>query len=568
MDRVNLVYSTEISENIELPFRILVIGNFSFQTTSALLDSEKPVPVTATNFNDVFASRNARLKARIPNRLIEESDIWLDINIPFRKIDDFLPDSIVQAVPEMESLVQLKRVLSLFKSEDDDLVEAYKALEGIPVELLTKLGLQKDQLDKDTINMALVLISQKLGNQLDEILHNEGFQSLEASWRSLLFLVRQLVTGENCEIDILDVSKSVLLEDIDNCGETEDSFLYKIIYLDEFGIYGGNPFSVIIADYEFESLHQDLRLLEHCGTVASCAYVPFVSAASPALLGMNDFSEISGSENSDQLFHAELQFIKWRSFRDSNAARFIGLTLPSLLLRNPYDYQKETIRSFNYREGEGKLWGNAAYAFSSCMIQSFIKYRWYMNIVGEDGGTVKEFSWTKDNTVSKDQPLVSLPVIISERSEAQLIRNGFIPLVYDVNKNAVVFHSANSLQAYNGNTASEKNLSLDERLAVQLPYLFIICRLAHYLKVIQRDNIGTSKTSQQLEDELNDWLVQYVSDMENPIPEVRARRPLRKARIKLVENETRISEYEMQLSVTPHLRYMGSSFSLSLEGKL
>lgn len=568
MDRVNLVYSTEIAENIELPFRILVMGDFSLQTEISFLESEKPVPVNSSNFNDVFSARNVRWQERIPNRLLEGLNHWLDIDLCFRELDDFHPDSIVNAVPEMRSLVRLKRVLNLFKRDANNANEAFKELEGISSELLIKLGLDEKKQDKDRINLAIAMISKKLGNQLDEILHHPIFKSIESSWRSLSYLVNQIVTGENCEIEILDINQQVLSEDFDNCGDIEDSFLYKVVYLDELGTYGGNPFSVIVADYEFGSPHEDLRLLENCGTVASYAYVPFISAASPSLLGLNDFSEMSGSQQSCDLFEKGVQFTKWRSFRNSDAARFVGLTIPSLLLRKPYDCQNGTIRSFNYRENKIKLWGNASYVFASCMIHSFIKYRWYMNIVGEDGGTVKDFSWTYNTSVSKDQPLIPLPVVISERNEAELVKNGFIPLFYDANKNRIGFHSANSMQAYSGDSFTEKRLSLDERLAVQLPYLFIICRLAHYLKVIQRDNIGTSKTSQQLEEELNDWLIKYVSDMENPIQEVRARRPLRKAILKLVEDDVNTSEYEMQLSITPHLRYMGSSFSLSLEGKL
>jgi len=568
MDRVNLVYSTEISENIELPFKILVMGDFSLQSNITSLDEEKPIPVSISSFNDVFSARNVCWQERIPNRLIEGSNHWLDIDIRFRELNNFHPDSVVNAVPEMKSLVKLKRILNYFKNDSSHSEIAFKELEGIPPELLEKLGLDQKVQDKDRINLAIAMISTKLGNQLDEILHHKTFQSLESSWLSLSNLVNQLVAGENCEIELLDINQQVLLEDFDNCGDIEDSFLYKVVYLDELGTYGGKPFSVIIADYAFGAPHPDLRLLEYCGRVASHAYVPFITAASPSLLGLDDFAELADSLHSCDLFEKGVQFAKWRAFRDSDAARFVGMTLPSILLRKPYHWQTETIRSFNYREKGTKLWGNASFAFATCMIQSFIKFRWYMNIVGEEGGMVKDFSWTHDTSISKNQPLISLPVVISERNEAELLKNGFIPLFYDVKKNRVTFHSANSLQAYSGDSFSEKKRSLDERLAVQLPYLFIICRLAHYLKVIQRDNIGTSKTSQQLEEELNDWLIKYVSDMENPIQEVRARRPLRKAILELVEDDLNISSYEMKLSITPHLKYMGSSFSLSLEGKL
>ncbi|MBF0240047.1 MAG: type VI secretion system contractile sheath large subunit, partial [SAR324 cluster bacterium] len=425
-----------------------------------------------------------------------------------------------------------------------------------------------NEVTKENIDLILAEIDHRLTLQMDEILHQEEFQKLESAWRSLFFLVKQIKGGENCEILVMDLDQNSLLQDFESSSDILDSFLYKITYTDELGSFGGHPYGVIVANYQFGLDAEDLYLLRCCGEVASACYAPFIAGAQPTLLGLEDFSELITAKNLAENIEKNLRFAKWRSVRSHQSSRFIGLTLPEFLLRKPYDFKSEHIRSFPYVESSEYLWGNAAFALASCMLRSFIKYRWPLDIIGSDGGSVDGLMWPRENAISKDQVIIPLKILMTDRVEGELTKLGFIPLTYQKGTQIVSFESANSIQAALVDSGSENSHSLDQRLAVQIPYLLIVCRLSHYIKVIQRDNIGSSKNRQQLEDELNSWLIQYVSDMENPSAEVRARRPLRRARLSVAADEENPSQYKMELTVIPHFRYMGAAFSLSLLGKL
>jgi type VI secretion system protein ImpC len=569
MDRVRLTYSTIENKEAELPFRILVLGDFSAADDQRATAEPEPILVDATNFDEVMASYQIAFQERLPNHLVNPTETSVDVNIPLKRLDDFLPDVLLRKVPAMDTLVQLKAGLTAIRNGRKTITELRNSFDTITEDDWRHLGLQTDSVDATIVDLAIAEITQRLSKQLDEILHHPRFQELESAWRGLRFLVNQLIIGENCDITIVNTNKPSLLNDLENCGDVIDSFLYRILYLDELGSYGGSPYSVVVAAYHFGIENDDQKLLRLCSQISQLAFAPMITAACPSLLKLHDFAELPSTGSLAHLFEYGSKNETWRAFKKSDAARYVGLTLPSFLLRTAYDYQRDPIRLLNYQESPISLWGNAAYAFASCMLNSFIKYRWYMDVVSEEGGGVPLLSRWQTNVVSTKQPMMPLTVLLTERCEAELAANGFIPLCYNQRKNAVGFHSANSAYVGVDTFQSESQpKSLDEQIAAQLPYLFITCRLAHYLKVIQRDNIGTSKTSREIEDELNAWLVRYVSDMANPIPEVKIRRPLRKASLTVTENPDNKTVYDMRLSITPHFRYLGAAFSLSLEGHL
>ncbi|MFL9988885.1 type VI secretion system contractile sheath large subunit [Paraburkholderia sediminicola] len=418
-------------------------------------------------------------------------------------------------------------------------------------------------------------IDNKLSRQVDEILHNGSFQRLESAWRSLKFLVDRTDFRENNRIEILDVSKQALLQDFEDSPEIPRSGLYKAVYTAEFGQFGGQPFGAIIGNYEFGPGNQDIKLLQSMASVATMAHAPFIAAASPELFGIESFARLPNLKDLDAVFDMP-QFVKWNAFRQSEDARSVGLTLPHFLLRTPYSDKTLPTKRFNYKEdvssGDSSfLWGNAAFAFASRLSDSFAQYRWCANIIGpQGGGTVNDLPIFHYDAMGETQTKIPTEVLISERLEFQLAEQGFIGLTMRKNTDNAAFFSANSAQKVKtyGSSAEGKDAELNFRLGSQLPYMFVVSRLAHYIKVIQRENIGTWKERGDLETELNQWIGQYVTDMDNPGPGVRSRRPLRQAEVSVSDVEGEPGWYRVGLKVRPHFKYMGAAFTLSLVGKL
>jgi type VI secretion system protein ImpC len=418
-------------------------------------------------------------------------------------------------------------------------------------------------------------IDSKLSMQLDAVMHNEQFQKLESAWRSFKFLVDRTDFRENIKLEILNVNKEDLLDDFEDAPEVVKSGLYKTVYTAEYGQFGGNPYAAIIGNYEFDAGPQDIKLLGYLGSVSSMAHAPFVAAAGPGMFGLDDFNGLPNLKDLKSIFEGP-QYAKWQSFRESEDARYVGLTLPRFLLRLPYGPETMPIRSFNYEEDvsgshDKYLWGNAAFTFASRLTDSFAKFRWSANIIGPmGGGAVEDLPLHQYEAMGAVQTKIPTEVLISERREFELAEEGFIGLTMRKGSDNAAFFSANSVQkAKNFGTSKEgKEAETNYRLGLQLPYMFVINRMAHYLKVIQRENIGTWKERADLQRELNNWISQYVVNMDNPAPEVRSRRPLRQAQISVEDVEGEPGWYRVGLKVRPHFKYMGAFFTLSLVGKL
>jgi len=418
-------------------------------------------------------------------------------------------------------------------------------------------------------------IDKKLSLQLDAILHHPEFQRLESAWRSLKFLVDRTDFRENIKIELLNVSKEDLLEDFEDSPEVVKSGLYKIVYTAEYGQFGGQPYAAMIGNYEFGPGPQDIKLLQYVASVASMAHAPFIAAAGPQFFGLENFSGLPNLKDLKSIFEGP-QYTKWQSFRESEDARYVGLTLPRFLLRLPYGPDTQPVKAFNYQEDvsgnhEHYLWGNTAFAFATRLTDSFAKYRWCANIIGPmGGGAVEDLPLHQYEAMGAIQTKIPTEVLISERREFELAEEGFIALTMRKGSDNAAFFSANSCQKpkYFGISKEGKEAELNYKLGLQLPYMFIINRLAHYLKVIQRENIGTWKERVDLERELNNWIRQYVADMDNPLPSVRSRRPLRQAQVTVEDVEGEPGWYRVGLKVRPHFKYMGAFFTLSLVGKL
>jgi type VI secretion system protein ImpC len=432
--------------------------------------------------------------------------------------------------------------------------------------------------DRVTAGLADEMIAEldkKLCSQVDEILHNPEFQRLESSWRSLKFLVDRTNFRENIKIEIMNASKEDLLSDFEDSPEITKSGLYRNCYTAEYGQFGGQPYGAIIANYEFGPGASDIKLLQNCAAVSAMSHAPFIAAAGAEFFGLDDFTKLPDLKDLSSIFESP-QYTKWHAFRESEDARNVGLVVPHFLLRTPYGQNTTPSKKFNYEEnvadGHSKfLWGNAAFTFASRLTQSFADYRWCANIIGpQGGGTVGDLPIYNYEAMGEIQTKIPTEMLISERREYELAEQGFISLAMRKNSDNAAFFSANSAQKpkFFGNTKEGKEAETNYKLGTQLPYIFVVSRLAHYIKVLQRENIGTWKERADLEGELNNWIRQYVADMDAPGPEVRSRRPLRTAQIEVHDVEGDPGWYRVSMRVRPHFKYMGASFTLSLVGKL
>jgi type VI secretion system protein ImpC len=467
----------------------------------------------------------------------------------------------------------------------DEIIEASKlnpADEGYSV---TRAGLQaflKEIVEvrpEAKISAALVddminEIDAKLSLQLNAIMHNREFRKLESSWRSLKYLVDKTDFRENNKIAILNVSKEDLLADFEDAPEVVKSGLYKHLYTAEYGQFGGQPVGAVIADYDFGPGPQDMKLLQYAASVSTMAHAPFIAGADKSFFGLDSWEGLPNLKDLHTIFEGP-QYAKWRSFRETEDARSVGLALSRFLLRLPYGENTVPVKGFNYTEEADKTddfcWGNTSFALAVRLTDSFAKYRWCTNIIGpQGGGAVEDLPLYHFESMGQTQTKIPTQVLISERREYELSEEGFIALTMRKGSDNAAFFSANSCQIPKifPNTPEGKEAETNYRLSTQLPYMMIMSRLAHYIKVIQRENIGTWKERGDIERELNKWISQYVTEMDNPDPVTRSKRPLRMAHVEVSDVASNPGWYSVTIKARPHFKYMGSNFTLSLVGKL
>ena len=432
-----------------------------------------------------------------------------------------------------------------------------------------------EKVDKALVDAMIAEIDQKLSRQIDEILHEPQFQALESAWRGLKFVIDRVNFRENVKVEMVNISKEDLLMDFEDSPEIPKSGLYRLVYSAEFGQFGGKPYGLLVGNYDFGPGPQDIALLQNCAAVAAMAHAPFISSAGPQFFGLDSYTDLANMKDLKATFEGP-QYTKWQAFRESEDARYVGLAMPRFLLRLPYGQNTRPVKAFNYDESViGKhqkyLWGNSAFAFATRVADSFAQYRGCPNIIGpQAGGTVEDLPLHQYEAMGEIQTKIPTEVLLTERREYELSEEGFIGLTFRKDSDNACFFSANSAQKAKsfGQSAEGRDAELNYRLGTQLPYLFITCRLAHYIKVLQREQIGSWKERADLERELNKWIGQYVADQDVVSPAVRGRRPLRNAQISVEDIPGNAGWYKVDMKVRPHFKYMGASFTLGLVGKL
>lgn len=478
------------------------------------------------------------------------------------------------AAPAQTSLLDEILAETKMKPSDDGYEIARRGVQAFITEMLAPTR-ANEKVDKAAVDVMIAEIDRRLSAQVNAILHHPEVQKLESAWRGLKFLIDRCDFRENIKVEVLNVSKEDLLADFEDAPEVVKSGMYRIAYSNEYGVFGGKPYGIIVGNYEFGPGPQDMLLLQKCASVAAMAHAPFLTNASPEFFGEKNFLNLPNLKDLKSLFEGP-QYARWQSFRESEDARYVGLCMPRFLLRLPYGEKTVPVKAFNFNEDvidqhDNYLWGYSSIALATRVADSFAKYRWCPNIIGpQSGGAVENLPLHQYEAMGAIQTKIPTEVMITERREFELSEEGFIALVFRKDADNACFFSANSCQKPKlfGNSPEGKAAETNYRLGTQLPYMFIMTRLAHYLKVLQREQIGSWKERADLERELNQWISQYVADMDNPAPGVRSRRPLRQAQVKVEDVEGQPGWYRCHLSVRPHFKYMGASFTLSLVGKL
>ena len=423
------------------------------------------------------------------------------------------------------------------------------------------------------INARIAQIDHLLSLQLNEILHHPQFQKLEGTWRGLKYLMDNCESSTSIKVRVLNVNKKELLRDIERAPEFDQSALFKKVYEEEYGIFGGAPFGALVGDYEFGKHPEDMALLEGVSHVAAQAHAPFVAAASPELLNLESFTTLDAPRDLARIFEST-EFAKWKSFRQSEDSRYVALALPHVLGRVPYGNDTKPIDEFHYEEAvDGSdhskyLWMNAAFAVAARMTESFALYGMCVAMRGVEGGGLVEglpthIFKTDDGDIAAKCP-TEIP--ITDRREKELADLGFLPLVHCKGTDYAAFFSVQSCQKpklYDSDSANA-----NARLSTQLPYIMAMSRFAHYLKSMMRDKIGSFMSRGEAEEFLNRWIKQYVTENDNASPEIKAKRPLREARIEVTEVAGKPGVYRAVAFMRPHFQLDELTVSLRLVADL
>ena len=424
-----------------------------------------------------------------------------------------------------------------------------------------------------SINARIAEIDRLLSAQMNEIMHNEEFQKLEGSWRGLHHLVKNSLTGTQLKIRVMSATKKELLKDFERALEFDQSALFKKIYEDEYGTFGGAPYGALIGDYEFGNHPQDMALLTSLAGVAATAHAPFISAASADMFGWDTFSEMTEVRDISKIFD-RTEYMKWRSFRESEDSRYVGLTLPHVLGREPYGEATKPTETFRFEEDvdgtdhKKYLWSNAAYAMGTRLTEAFSMHSWCVAIRGVEGGGLVDSLPTHTFETDEGEIAMKCPteVAITDRREKEFSDNGFIPLVHCKNTDYAAFfatQSCNKAKKYDTDSANA-----NARLSSQLQYIFAVSRFAHYLKSMMRDKIGSFMSRKEAEIFLNRWISNYVLENDVAPAAQKAKYPLREARVDVSEVPGKPGVYRAVAFLRPHFQLDELSVSLRLVAEL
>ncbi|MFF7064542.1 type VI secretion system contractile sheath large subunit [Pseudomonas sp. NPDC008258] len=450
--------------------------------------------------------------------------------------------------------------------------ERVTASVSVFLELLKRAAPKIDRLDRALLDEHIASLDAQISRQLDAVMHHPDFQRLEATWRGAKSLIDQTDFRQNVRIELLDISKAHLVQDFEDAPEIAQSGLYLHTYTQEYDTPGGEPIAAAVSDYEFDRSPQDIALLRNISKVAAAAHMPFLGAVGPAFFGKRTMEEVAAIKDIGN-YMERAEYIKWQSFATSEDARYIGLNTPRVIGRLPYGPDTKPVRGFNYIEDvKGPdharyLWVNASFAFAANMVKSFISNGWCVQVRGpQSGGAVTDLPIHLYDLGTGSQAKIPSEIMIPETREFEFANLGLIPLSYYKNRDYACFFSANS--AHKPALYDTPEATANSRINARLPYVFLLSRIAHYLKLIQRENIGTTKDRRLLELELNKWVGGLVTEMTDPGDELQASHPLREAKVIVEDIEDNPGFFRVKLFAVPHFQVEGMDINLSLVSQM
>jgi type VI secretion system protein ImpC len=608
--RVQITYDVEIGgavESRELPYVLGVLADLSGMSKipKAELKDRKFVHLSSDNFTDIMASISPRIVTKVKDCIKGDNHV-LDIDLTFKSLDDFEPLNIIAVVPSLNELfiarTRLKDLLAKLSGNDDlnkvldgllagdqasidDVIQQGKMIKeasqtdyakALINEFLKNGNNEKGAVPKDSIaaiNQAIAKLDTLIGAQLDEILHDPAFLRLEGCWRGLWMLVSNLDENAKLMIRLLNISKDELRFDLEKAIEFDQSRLFKKIYEEEYGTFGGAPYSCLVADCEFGRGQADIALLTKLAQVAAAAHAPLIAGAHPSLFDLDSFVNLGVPRDLSLIFE-NTELGKWQSFRESEDARYVALTLPHMLMRAPYGPDTNPVNGLNYTEivdgmdNSKFCWGNAAWALAQRIMNSAALYGWPAAIRGvEGGGLVEDLPYYTFKTTDGDVALkCPVEVAISDRREKELSDLGFIALCHCKNRDYAAFFGTQTVQKPIHYNLPEANANA--ALSARLSYILAASRFAHYIKVIMRDKVGSFMSKGEVERYLNNWISQYVLLADVADPASKARFPLREARIDVVDIPGKPGSYKATVFLRPHYQLEELTASIRLVANL
>jgi len=595
-------------ENKELPFILGVLSDLSGNAYSNLTRIEERmfIETDINTFNNLFKIIRPCLKFQVDNKLSNDNT-KLEINLNFECIEDFHPNRIVKQIVLFKNILKFKSIIKkawmkLYENKKTGMTESsfetkadissgiqldnmFKQLKSnseftdaintifkylkiddndnyhnqFSKKIITKLIEESKKEVKNLrkfLNHLISKIDVLVSDQIIEILNRTEFQKLEASWRGLHYLISQSNTGELLKIFILNISKKELQKDLLKSRKIEKSEIYKIIFKDNFNAFDSYPISVLLGDFEIGVERNDVLLLRKMSHIAAEAHLPFIAATKPNFFKINNFSQLNKVYQLSRIFEKK-EFDNWKSFRDSENSRYIGLVLPHILLRTTYSKIECTAESFNFSSNNSKqkkLWGNAIYALGSRLTYAYDSFSWYTAICGKGGGgLVTDLpTYKPDTNIDEAQPEYITDTVITDRQEKELADLGFIPLVQCLGTDQAVFfstQSTNKPKRFDSDVANANAM-----LSSRLQYTFATTRFVHYFKMLISINSGLFTSKQSCEDFLRNWVAKYVLSDDNASLKAKASRPLREAIINIVEIPEKPGAYKLVAFLNPHFQ--------------
>jgi len=496
-----------------------------------------------------------------------------------------------EELEQTSTAIDLKRILSSMRLNPDISEPVPVIQEGLQVEIkpsreedrflsgLAALLLNIDtsqpgKFDKAAALKVIARIDEIVNEQVNEVLHHPKFQAIEANWRGLDELIKSTNFRAGVMIDLLDAPKEDLLDDFDsNAVDITGSALFRKLYISEYDQYGGKPYGAIIGLYEIKHTPTDEFFLKIASKIAAASHAPFISSVSPAFFGCETIEELGAIKNLEGLL-AQPQYSSWNALRDTAEAAYLGLTLPRYVLRLPYDPVTNPVgRGFTFKESvrgdkdSEYLWGNAAILFAKNMVRSFVESGWCQYLRGpKGGGLVSGLPVHTFNTRGEDEIKIPVEMVIPDFRELEFSNSGFMPLVYRKGTGDACFFSAQSLKK--AKVFQDSKDSENSQLVTNMSYTFSITRLAHYVKCIMRDNIGSSADAAYIKSQLERWIFQYVTTVVNPDDVTLRFYPFKAATVEVEERPGAIGWYDCRVGVLPHIQFEGMDVELRLDARL